>query len=123
MQDLGHRCGYVGISKGHKYYGSDQLNSIIDVHGGITYSSLDRADCYPIDEPNDYYWIGWDYAHLGDCVDRNDFIKNFGREKYEHYVNIGCTYMFANDGYVYSVEDVERDCKKVIEQLIELEGN
>ena len=122
MQDLGHRCGYVGIPKEHKYYGSDRLDSIIDVHGGITYSSLDRADGYPIDEPNDYYWIGWDYAHWRDCGDSEGYIKNFGQEAYERRTKY-CDFMFTTGGWVYYIDDVEWDCKKVVEQLIELGGN
>jgi hypothetical protein len=51
-----HLCGYVGIPKGHKYYGKDYYHINVDVHGGLTYANKD-----------DGYWvIGFDCAHSGD---------------------------------------------------------
>lgn len=117
MQKLGHRCGYVGIPKGHKLYGRKDLEKTIDVHGGITYSSWKRTDGYPIDKPNDYHWIGWDYAHYGDCADADDYIKNFGQEEYFRRIKYGGGYIFATDGWTYSVEDERAACEYVVEQL------
>lgn len=56
---------YVEIPKNHKYYLKDFYEIDIDVHGGITYS-----DNYLFINENEKitncWFIGWDYAHLGD---------------------------------------------------------
>lgn len=56
-------CGYVGIPKGHKFWGMeydshDELSDIgNNVHGGLTYSQPE----------NDGYWyFGFDTAHADD---------------------------------------------------------
>ena len=65
--DMGHRCGYVGLPKGHKYYGLD-YNKLddIEVHGGWTYQG--ESNGYPV-ESVDTWWIGFDCAHYGDGKD------------------------------------------------------
>jgi hypothetical protein len=51
-----HLCGYVGLPKGHKYYGKKYIQIDVDVHRGLTYSKKD-----------DGFWvIGFDCAHFGD---------------------------------------------------------
>ena len=39
---LGHRCGYVGVPKGHPMFGRDYNKCIedIDCYGGLTYSGF-----------------------------------------------------------------------------------
>ena len=57
-------CGYVGIPKGHRFWGIGyedshvELSEIkVDVHGGLTYSA----------EGDDGYWyFGFDTAHMDD---------------------------------------------------------
>jgi len=50
--------GYVGVPKGHRHHGQayDDLNefSLLDIHGGLTYS---RA------EDDGWYYFGFDTAH------------------------------------------------------------
>jgi hypothetical protein len=51
-----HLCGYVGLPKGHKYYGKHYSKIDVDVHGGLTYA-----------EKDDGFWvIGFDCAHADD---------------------------------------------------------
>lgn len=65
-QGLGHRCGYVGIPKGHKLYGKDYCDDELDsieAHGGITYA--EGSGNYPI-KAEDTWWFGFDTAHYFD---------------------------------------------------------
>jgi hypothetical protein len=55
--DMGHRCGYVCVTKDHPWYGKDDVD--LDVHGGLTYSDMRDGD----------WWFGYDCAHLGDAPD------------------------------------------------------
>ena len=58
-------CGYVGIPKGHTFWGegydedrNEELNAIQeDVHGGLTYSK---------EESDGYWYFGFDTAHIDD---------------------------------------------------------
>jgi hypothetical protein len=63
MEGSGSLCGYVGIPKGHRFWGTeygthDELDDISDnVHGGITYSQQ-GAD--------GYWYFGFDTTHIND---------------------------------------------------------
>lgn len=62
----GHRCGYVGIPKGHQLHGihyNSEVLSQLSVHGGLTYS--DGDDDYPV-AASDVWWLGFDCAHSFD---------------------------------------------------------
>lgn len=84
----GHLCGYVGISPDHPWfkvgsadgctlpkctqcgltpcketYCEHSPSSLLDVHGGVTYSD----DSYG-DDPAGLWWFGFDCAHLGDLI-------------------------------------------------------
>lgn len=63
-----HPCAYVELPKNHKYYGLNYDEIPIECHGGLTYSDLEGV-IFPKTNENhrDGFWIGWDYAHLGDC--------------------------------------------------------
>ena len=52
-----HRCGYVGIPKGHIAYDKSDSDLPIDVHGGLTYSKI---------EEDGLNWFGFDCIHAGD---------------------------------------------------------
>ncbi|MFQ9545338.1 MAG: hypothetical protein ACLR02_10000 [Clostridium sp.] len=65
FKPMGHRCGYVGVPKGHHMYGLNYEEYIdeIDCHGGLTYSGF-------LGEENKEYWyFGFDCAHFGDGID------------------------------------------------------
>ena len=91
-----HPCAYIELPKGHKYYGKDYDDIPIDCHGGLTYSSEGL-----LPSSNDYhrdgYWIGWDYAHLGDYY--------------------GWSNAFINTGKRWTTEEILQEVKEVIEQL------
>lgn len=113
MMPLGHRCGYVGIPKGHKMYGVDytSIEEMIDCHGGLTYSGTGK---YPLFTDNDYHWFGWDYAHYADRNDEIAYVDNFNR------VDRSTFYKFETYGTVTSINEVAEECKSVVKQLEDL---
>ena len=76
-----HPCAYVGLPKGHKFYGVHYDNIPINTHGGLTFSDNELK----INEPEiKVWWIGWDYSHAGDYVGYTMMISNYksyGEEK------------------------------------------
>lgn len=62
---MGHRCGYVGVSKDSPLYGLGYDDVYASVHGGLTYAS--RNNKYPVE--SDLYWFGFDCAHYDDKKD------------------------------------------------------
>lgn len=57
-----HPCAYVSLPSNHKYYNEDYDNIDINCHGGLTFG---RITTFKPDK-DIKFWIGWDYAHLGD---------------------------------------------------------
>ena len=121
MQDMGHRCGYVGVPKEHLLFGKkyDEWEvEGLDVHGGITYSDKDGE--YPI--PSDLWWFGFDCAHYGDAPDYEAAKKLFSddldtvryleeRKKTDKKCGIG------THGVIRSCEYVKAQCRKLADQL------
>jgi hypothetical protein len=68
-----HFTAYLGVPKSHplaKITSYDDLP--LKVHGGLTYAS---GSSQLLD--NNFFWWGWDYAHLGDLIYFDD---NIARE-------------------------------------------
>lgn len=98
--------------RGHKYVIIDNgswptayvaVNSIsldkaaeIRVHGGVTW----KGEAHWENNPYTLY-IGWDYAHLSDCV-----------------VHSGDTSLSRLDGDKHTTEEIIVECKFAIDQLI-----
>jgi len=79
MEGSGALCGYVGIPKGHTYWGviydegDAELDAIADdVHGGFTYT----------EEGKDGYWyFGFDTTHINDFAPKLvELLIEFGRK-------------------------------------------
>ncbi len=86
-QSGGYLCGYIGVPKGHLWYGSHYSDRVLEnvvVHGGITFSRHEaNGKAYPHDTGLDIWWIGFDCAHLGDGTNfcsgiRRDLDSVFG---------------------------------------------
>ena len=96
---LGYRCGYVEAPQSLNPL-KTKLEEDLDVHGGVTYiehfNPLDRERT-----PN--FWIGFDCAHAGDGFTSRLFTLSDNEE-------------------VRSKEYCVEECKKLIDQLIELEA-
>ena len=65
--EVGNRCGYVRIPKGHPWHGAHYDHICAEVHGGLTFAEPDE----PCDAggADDAWWIGFDCAHSGDAPD------------------------------------------------------
>lgn len=92
-----HPCAYVELPKDHPAYGLTyseiEEKYIINVHGGLTYSSSSLL-------LRDNTWIiGWDYAH---CDDYSIFSEY-------------CS--FLHDLKKWTTEEIIEECKSVIKQL------
>ena len=79
MEGSGALCGYVGIPKGHTFWGviydegNEELDAIADdVHGGFTYT----------EEGKDGYWyFGFDTTHINDFAPKLvELLIEFGRK-------------------------------------------
>lgn len=84
-----HPCCYVKLDKGHKYHGKNMFDVNVEAHGGITFSEETSGD----DRWSDGWWIGWDYAHLGDC------------------------FYPIEDGRKYTTEMLVEDIKNVVKEM------
>lgn len=94
-----HPCAYVDV-KDTMFDGKFYADIPIECHGGLTYS----ADYLP--RTNDKGWfIGWDYAHWGDLF-------------YSQYnIDMGVIDIVSKE---WTIDEVEEECKNVIDQLIKL---
>ena len=108
---LGHRCGYVGLPKEHKYYGVDYDDIGIDVHGGLTFEGMGNG--YPVED--DRYWIGFDCAHYNDAKDF-DLIKELNDDNtYNTFYDI--ERRFPTGGEMRTTEYVESQIIELVNQL------
>lgn len=111
-QSLGHRCGYVGIPKGHVLYGKDYDAIDIDVHGGLTYAGNGN---YPVE--SDLWWIGFDCAHIGDSKDFELIKELADTREYEIMTEIEERFPTQNYGIIRTMEYVEEQLIAMIKQL------
>jgi hypothetical protein len=79
--ELGHLCGYVGVTAGHPYFDKDDIFDLGDlsVHGGITFTALSPAQVrakegesvlhmFPDGHFEEVRWLGFDCAHAWDIA-------------------------------------------------------
>lgn len=99
---LGALCGYVGVSEEHPWFGKDYSaslsgeewgcdtpDSILEVHGGITFSDYcqeyeEHGICH-IPEPGQsdcVWWFGWDAAHSYDFCPKLPELSAFSEAVY-----------------------------------------
>jgi len=97
-------CAYVILPTENKYYEVDDYDTIpVEVHGGLTFADKHRL-------VENKWCIGWDYGHIG------DYTPIFGDHRDEMEDGFGIP------PHHWTPEEIEGDCKYVIEQLIELEN-
>lgn len=120
LMDLGHRCGYVGIAPGKQFYNIDYDDIPVGCHGGLTYGSLEDR----LADHRTTFWIGFDCAHLGDGVDYDAVIHKFtDPETIKFAIEAQRTGIFNRGSEPKSIEFVENECKRIVDQLIELEDD
>lgn len=106
---MGFLCGYVLLRVDHPMY-HNNIEEIIEVHGGITYDSPDPPHSFVQPRiPVVGRWIGFDCAHLGDAPD-----PKFGAPLYR-IADPNAT--FKDDKYVF------REIEKMIRQLGHLKSD
>jgi hypothetical protein len=92
-----HPNAYIRIPEGHPYYKKDyrRIEDRGIVHWGFTFSgkNLHRENGLP-----DGWYLGWDYAHLGDYTDYRDG--------------------YTLDGRRWTVEAIATECKQIIDEII-----
>ena len=108
---IGHRCGYVGLPKGHKYEGKDYDEIDVEVHGGLTYAG--QGNKYPVD--GDESWIGFDYAHCGDAKDLTLVQELNDEHTYDIIRDIETKY--KTGGEIRTTEYVENELIQLVRQL------
>ena len=70
-------CGYVGVPRGHYYFGADYDERAMHLyaHGGLTFS--DRHSLIP-----GYWFLGFDCAHGNDFTIESDKDDTYGIRKF-----------------------------------------
>ncbi len=65
FSNIGHRCGYVGITKDHAVWDLSYEDIYhVNVHGGLTFAGKHTPAKFP-----DHYFYGFDCGHYGDGRD------------------------------------------------------
>src|SRR5690554_93258 len=107
LQRYGHRCGYVEIPKDLNISKRDfSFDSDLEVHGGITYAEVE----------NETKVIGFDCAHYMDSPDVKNTLKHFTDLSDNELMFLSWS---IEDGKVRSLEYVEKECKNLIDKLLE----
>lgn len=107
----GFRCGYVSTTLNHDHHEID-----IECHWGLTFSGV-LPEEYAPKEP---FYVGFDCGHCEDGLDTKlayeyGLIDNITKERLDK------AFFYLNDCPVRDVEYVENECKKIVDQLEELE--
>ena len=109
---LGFRTGYVGLPKGHKYYGKHYESIDIVCHGGLTYG---RDSLYGQDD-SDIWWIGFDCGHWGDGYDTESLEKYYGNTFVDRVMDDYRKLM--NEEFEFrTVDYVKAECMAIVDQL------
>lgn len=108
---MGFRCGYVSTTLRRKYDDFD-----IDCHCGLTFSNA-LPEAYAPKEP---FYIGFDCGHSCDGIDTKlaydlGLIDEATKEMFEQ------SFSYLSDYPVRDVDYVVEQCKKIVNQLEELE--
>lgn len=139
FRETGFRCGYVAIPLGHPLHGvgystrlyrrpeglgrliyggvyftetdHQTIGDFVNVHGGISYA--DSGDSgYPVEGLPGCWVLGFDCGHYDDGVDAELAEQYFGNQS---------SVLQTLCGQVRSFEFAENECKRLAEQLAEIE--
>ena len=102
--DMGYRYGYVGVPKGHPYYGKDYGDIELDVHGGLV-SSGDNPDS----NLEDTWWLGFGCTHYGDLPDPKYAPQGFIHAR-----------ALIGFGHAWTLPEVEAQVERMVDQLEEV---
>ena len=110
---MGHRCGYMGIPKGHKLYKVPYDKLDMDVHGGWTYS---KGSLPVPQDAVDRWWLGFDCDHVGDKVDMQ-LLRDIHTEQRAQ--EIYGARSFWDDGTVKTTSFVEAELTNAVDVMVE----
>ena len=118
VSEMGYRCGYAVLPKGHPYNSIDfhdwDSRPELDVHGGITFDEImDHMGIVYFGEERKV--IGFDCTHCDDSPDRELLNSEATILKPE--------YTALMQGHVWTCAEVEREVDLLIDQLMEAEKN
>ena len=110
----GNLCGYIRIPSDHPYHHKRYEEMDIQCHYGLTYG-----------EVADSHWIGFDCAHLGDCIPSTEYLKKTRYELIEIIRNFPIPEKFK-DHFLFNptyknVRYCVDECMDIVEQLIEID--
>lgn len=94
--EMGHLCGYVGVSKGHPWFEKGYDDVEASVHYGLTYAHHCAENiCHVVEEGEDdnVWWLGFDCAHCDDrsmLTNRYKDLRPLGTYKDMAFVEAGC---------------------------------
>lgn len=112
LQALGHRTAYINvIDTDLKFVDYNSID--IEVHGGLTYSSITLFGC------DNGWWIGWDYMHYMDAPDYASLIIHTTDIEDAKLVAHRIRYSSYDDGHVWSFDEVKQDIKDAVDLLHE----
>ena len=119
--DYGWRCGYIGIPEYDKFYKADINDfSDIDCHGGISFAEFWN------ELGLDLWWIGFSCNEYNDGWDFDAMRKyktDAEIEEFKKYQKNDNLIFRKAQCHAWTAEEVEAECKKVIDQLIRLSTN
>lgn len=72
-RDCGWANGYIGVPKGHPWFGKDYSEIDVRVHGGLTYSEK-QLPLHNPQEDSEWWWLGFDTRHWGDNALNQDVV-------------------------------------------------
>lgn len=122
FRSLGFRTGYVEVPAEHPLYGIDGDRLDIDCHGGITWASDELPGS--TENESDSWWIGFDCAHYADGEDLEAIKKYFSNDDEAMHLlqlklDMQKKFPHSYDDHIWSLEEVEDECKHIVDQLIE----
>jgi hypothetical protein len=120
----GYWCGYVAAPPGHPAHPDSGDDVDIAVHGTVTYGGKCSGDVCHVPEPgepDDVYWIGFDFAHSGDArPSKRDWDDHpWSPDGRTQYWGPNARYCRADEvrGVYRDIAYVRAECEKVGQQL------
>ena len=130
--DMGHRCAYIILRKpivfknldptdenGDLYNYWYNIHKYLDIYGGMTYCNWHNLD---LEDPEiSEFVIGWDYIHSWNKPNYGQAFEYFPekRDIIAKLMEMNKPIYDDKDKHFASLEDVEKDCKNLINQIID----
>lgn len=99
-----------------------ELGAYFNVHGGITYCSGGHDSKHPIE--SDLWWFGFDCGHCCDAPDIEKMEDLWGDDpKIRRRIDEPLSIPILVDMEVRTMEYVQEECKRLVDQIIDLLDN